>query len=94
MRCASIPDACFDLWAKNRGVPLWKLLIISAPEEVASLLDLTYVEELLCKEGASRFGPQHAFQPGPSVRSVLTRGYPGYDTSVAGWPETMRKCGS
>ena len=26
---ASITNACFDLWAKSRGVPLWKLLLTS-----------------------------------------------------------------
>jgi L-fuconate dehydratase len=24
---ASLSNACFDLWAKSRGVPLWKLLL-------------------------------------------------------------------
>ena len=24
---ASITNACFDLWAKSRGVPIWKLLL-------------------------------------------------------------------
>jgi L-fuconate dehydratase len=30
---ASVTNACFDLWAKKRGVPLWKLLIALSPEE-------------------------------------------------------------
>lgn len=24
---AAIVNACFDLWAKTRGVPLWRLLL-------------------------------------------------------------------
>src|ERR1700676_2165494 len=31
---ASIPNACFDLWAKSRGAPLWELLLGLSPEEV------------------------------------------------------------
>src|SRR4030081_1102340 len=31
---ASITNACFDLWAKSRGVPLWSLLLELNPEEI------------------------------------------------------------
>jgi L-fuconate dehydratase len=80
---ASITNACFDLWAKTRGVPLWKLLLDLTPEEVVRLLDLSYLEEvlsesdalgLLCSQLGARIGRQH----------ILKSGYPGYDTSV-GW---------
>src|SRR5216684_2369737 len=49
---ASITNACFDLWAKSRGVPLWKLLLDLTPEELVRVLDLTYLEEILSKEKA------------------------------------------
>src|ERR1700747_3583021 len=49
---ASITNACFDLWAKSRGVPLWKLLLDLTPEEVVHLLDLSYLEEVLSKDDA------------------------------------------
>src|SRR5262249_47115801 len=80
---ASITNACFDLWAKSRGVPLWKLLLDLKPEQVVRLLDLSYLEEvldekksldLLCAQEAGR----------ASREAVLRTGYPGYDTSV-GW---------
>ncbi len=38
---ASITNACFDLWAKSRQVPLWKLLIDLTAAEVVRLLDLS-----------------------------------------------------
>src|SRR5437764_8514286 len=44
---ASITNACFDLWAKSRQVPLWKLLVDLTPEAVVRLLDLSYLEEVL-----------------------------------------------
>jgi len=37
---ASITNACFDLWAKSRRLPLWKLLLELTPEQVVQLLDL------------------------------------------------------
>src|SRR5712692_10526321 len=49
---ASLTNACFDLWAKSRGVPLWKLLLDLTPEEVVRLLDLSYLEDVLTEEGA------------------------------------------
>src|ERR1700747_3156492 len=49
---ASITNACFDLWAKSRQLPLWKLLIDLTAEEVVRLLDLSYLEDVLCKADA------------------------------------------
>src|SRR5215831_8227068 len=31
---ASVTNACYDLWAKKRNVPLWKLLIDLSPEQI------------------------------------------------------------
>lgn len=80
---ASITNACFDLWAKCRGVPLWKLLIDLTPEEVVRLLDLSYLEETL-----SRGDALNLLREPLATRSnrmvILKTGYPGYDTSV-GW---------
>lgn len=80
---ASVTNACWDLWAKTRGVPLWKLLLDLTPAEIIATLDLSYLEDELTAASASGILHQHA-----STRStrenVLDDGYPGYDTSV-GW---------
>jgi L-alanine-DL-glutamate epimerase-like enolase superfamily enzyme len=44
---ASITNAYFDLWAKSRGVPLWRLLLDLKPEQLVALLDLSYLDEQL-----------------------------------------------
>lgn len=80
---ASIVNACFDLWAKSRGVPLWRLLLDLSPEQMAALLDLTYLEDVLTAEAVLALLKREA--PGRAAReSTLQDGYPGYDTSV-GW---------
>jgi L-fuconate dehydratase len=80
---ASITNACFDLWAKVRHEPLWNLLLGLSPEAFVSLLDLSYLEDVLDRETALRI--LHEEQAGRQARlGVLHRGYPGYDTSV-GW---------
>src|SRR6266496_5976260 len=49
---ASITNACFDLWAKIRGVPLWRLLLDLNPPQLVKLLDLSYLEDVLTREDA------------------------------------------
>ena len=80
---ASVTNACYDLWSKKRGVPLWKLLIDLSPEQIVNTLDLSYLEDVLTKQDAiALLNSQFA---GKQERSTITEtGYPGYDTSV-GW---------
>ena len=49
---ASITNACFDLWAKSRQVPLWKLLLDLTPNELVRLIDLSYLEDVLTADEA------------------------------------------
>jgi L-fuconate dehydratase len=80
---AAITNACFDLWAKSRGVPLWKLLIDLTPDQIVALLDLSYLEDVL--QPAEAVAILKAAVPGRGEREhILAQGYPGYDTSV-GW---------
>src|SRR6201992_1893805 len=80
---ASITNACFDLWAKSRGVPLWKLLLDLSPEQLVALLNLSYLEEILSQEKAlSMLRENYATRA--NRERILQSGYPGYDTSV-GW---------
>lgn len=80
---ASITNACFDLWAKSRGVPLWDLLLSLSTSQLLALLDLSYLEDVLTAEDAATILDSH--RPTRDQRTgVLRTGYPGYDTSV-GW---------
>src|ERR1700722_14708839 len=80
---ASITNACFDLWAKSRGVPLWKLLLDLTPEELVRVLDLSYVEDILSEEKAVSM-LREKLSTRAERAGILHTGYPGYDTSV-GW---------
>jgi len=80
---ASITNACWDLWAKSRGVPLWSLLLDLSDEALMATLDLSYLEDVLSQDEAvillrNERPNRHARQ------AILQTGYPGYDTSV-GW---------
>lgn len=80
---ASVTNACFDLWAKKRNVPLWKLLTDLSPSAIISLLDFSYVEDVLTKAEALQMLQKEA--AGKQQRmAILEKGYTAYDTSV-GW---------
>jgi L-fuconate dehydratase len=80
---ASITNACFDLWAKSRGVPLWKLLLDLTPRELVRVLDLSYLQEILSEEKALSM-LEEQLSSRVQREGILKSGYPGYDTSV-GW---------
>jgi L-fuconate dehydratase len=80
---ASITNACFDLWAKSRQVPLWKLLLDLTPQAVVRLLDLSYLEDVLGENDALEL-LRDASGSRNGRMGILKTGYPGYDTSV-GW---------
>ena len=80
---ASITNACFDLWAKAREVPLWKMLLELPPRALVNTLDLSYLEEDLTPDSAIEMIEKEQSKR-QEREAVLTHGYPGYDTS-AGW---------
>lgn len=80
---ASLANACFDLWAKSRGLPLWRLLLDLEPAQVVSLLDLTYLDDVLPRSEAEAILQEHR-ESRVEREGILDAGYPAYDTSV-GW---------
>jgi L-fuconate dehydratase len=80
---ASVTNACFDLWAKKRGLPLWNLLNSLSATEIVALLDLSYLEDELTATEAVHLIEQQ--KSGKEQRmGIIAKGYPGYDTSI-GW---------
>ena len=80
---ASVTNACWDLWARKRGVPLWKLLLDLSADEILATLDFSYVTDALSLDEARKLietprATRHLRE------GILEAGYPGYDTSI-GW---------
>lgn len=80
---ASVTNACWDLWAKKRGLPLWKLLLDLTPEALVATIDFSCLEDELTPEQALSILREHR-DSRPQRESILKKGYPGYDTSI-GW---------
>ena len=80
---ASVTNACFDLWAKANGVPLWKLLVDLPPKAIVDTLDLSYLEDVMTTQEAISI-LQEAVSTKNERNCILGTGYRGYDTSI-GW---------
>ena len=80
---SSIVNACWDLWAKSRGLPLWRLLLDLEPEQVLATLHLRYLEDALSEAEALAILRDETARRS-AREQILKTGYPGYDTSI-GW---------
>lgn len=80
---ASITNACWDLWAKSRGIPLWRLLLDLSDKALMATLDLSYLEDVLTHDDAVNLLRNERLTR-QARQAILQTGYPGYDTSV-GW---------
>uniref|UniRef100_UPI001A9F5037 mitochondrial enolase superfamily member 1 n=1 Tax=Ictidomys tridecemlineatus TaxID=43179 RepID=UPI001A9F5037 len=49
---AAILNAVWDLWAKQEGKPLWKLLVDMDPRALLSCIDFRYITDVLTEEDA------------------------------------------
>jgi len=80
----AVVNAVWDLWAKTRGVPLWRLLLDLSPEELVAAIDFRYIDDFLAPDEAVEL--IRAGEDGREERELelLETGYPAYTTS-AGW---------
>ncbi|XP_025220737.1 mitochondrial enolase superfamily member 1 isoform X2 [Theropithecus gelada] len=67
---AAVLNAVWDLWAKQEGKPVWKLLVDMDPWTLVSCIDFRYITDVLTEEDALE-------------KQMLAQGYPAYTTSCA-----------
>lgn len=81
---AAIVNACWDLWSKLEGKPLWKLLSDMSPRQIVELVDWRYLSDALTAEEAQSMLERLAPTRAEREAEMLRDGYPAYTTSV-GW---------
>lgn len=81
---AAIVNAVWDLYAKQRGKPLWKLLADMSPQEVVDCIDFRYIENVLSGDEALAILQQHESTKADRESELHDQGMPAY-TSSAGW---------
>lgn len=81
---AAVVNAVWDLFAKRRGLPLWKLLAEMSPDEVVSLVDFRYLTDVLTPQEARTL--LQGARPGMEERerALEACGLPAY-TTAPGW---------
>jgi L-fuconate dehydratase len=84
MATAAVVNAVWDLVAKERGVPLWKLLVDMTPEELVACVDFRYLSDALTPDEALAILRGNAPTKAEREREILASGFPAYITS-AGW---------
>merc|ERR1719461_241831 len=82
--CA-ITNACWDLWAKLEGKPVWKLIVDMEPEFLVNkCADFKYMTEAISREEAISMLKQNKKSAAERERIARRDGFPVYTTS-AGW---------
>ncbi|MGH2814807.1 MAG: enolase C-terminal domain-like protein, partial [Actinomycetota bacterium] len=81
---AAVVNAVWDLYAKARGKPLWKLLVDLEPEEIVDLVDFRYLTDALTPAEALAMLRERAATRPEREALLAAEGYPAYTTS-AGW---------
>jgi L-fuconate dehydratase len=81
---AAIVNATWDLQAKRKGKPLWKLLADMSPREIARCIDFHYITDALTEDEAIAILEQPQASHAAREAVLLRDGYPAYTTS-AGW---------
>jgi L-fuconate dehydratase len=81
---AAVVNAVWDLFAKVKGKPLWRMLADMSPEEVVRCIPFRYISDALTPDEAVAILEAGRIGREDRLQQVLSRGYPAYTTSV-GW---------
>ncbi|TPW26065.1 L-fuconate dehydratase [Pararhizobium mangrovi] len=81
---AAIVNACWDLWAKAEGKPVWQLVADMSPEEIVRCIDFRYLGNALTRDEALSILTKARDGRDERRETLLADGYPSYTTS-AGW---------
>ncbi|XP_035293326.1 mitochondrial enolase superfamily member 1 isoform X2 [Cricetulus griseus] len=80
---AAILNAVWDLWAKQEGKPLWKLLVDMDPQMLLSCIDFRYITDVLTEKDAYEILKKGQLGKKEREEQMLRHGYPAYTTSCA-----------
>src|ERR1043165_8686294 len=81
---AAVVNAVWDLWAKQQGKPLWRLLVDLSPEELVRCVDFRYITDALTPDEATALLREKQAGKAGRLATLMAKGVPAYTTS-AGW---------
>src|SRR5262245_28635038 len=80
----AVVNAVWDLWAKEAGKPVWRLVADMSPEEIVGIVDFRYVTDALTPDEALDILRRTAPGKAERIATLGREGYACYTTS-AGW---------
>lgn len=80
----AVVNAVWDLYAKQQGKPLWRLLCDMSAEEIVRSIDFSYITDVLTPEEALHILSRKSKGKADRMKFLTKNGYPAYTTS-AGW---------
>ena len=84
MAVGGVVNAAWDLWARDAGKPLWRLLVEMPPRQFVDCMDFRYVTDALTEEEALEILMHNEGTKHQRVDALARNGYPAY-TSSPGW---------
>ena len=84
MGAGGVLNALWDLFAKERKVPLWKLLSDLTPQQIVNAIDFRYITDALTKQEALDILNRQIDYKADNEAKLRAQGVPAYTTSP-GW---------
>ena len=84
MGAGGVLNALWDLFAKERKVPLWKLLSDLSPQQIVNAIDFRYITDALNKQQALDILNRPVDYKADNEAKLRANGVPAYTTSP-GW---------
>ena len=84
MGAGAVINALWDLFAKERDLPLWKLLSDLTPAELVAVVDFRYISDALSPTEALEILQAAEIHKGANEKYLHSHGVPAYTTSP-GW---------
>lgn len=84
LAAAALINAVWDLQARQRQVPVWRLICEMNAEQMVSCVDFRYLTDALTPAQAIELLRRHESTRAARIAELQDRGYPSYTTS-AGW---------
>jgi len=81
---AALVNAVWDLWAKDRGVPVWRLVADLEPAQFVDCIDFRYIRDEVDEDRALEMLVRRRSGRDERLAELRRDGYPAYITS-AGW---------
>ncbi|MFC3206410.1 L-fuconate dehydratase [Aquamicrobium soli] len=84
LAAGAVVNAVWDLWAKEAGKPVWRLVAEMSPEEIVRIVDFRYLTDAITPQEALEILKKAESGKAERIATLEREGYACYTTS-AGW---------